>query len=199
MMQKIKKTVSILLSVIMVFSLFTIVPFSAYAADNYNAATQADVQAVFNDGGTVKLGADITTTGTLTVASGKTVTLDLNGCGIIGTGKYSVITVQNGANLTITDSNPDAVHGYRIPNPATNGAGLATVHSVKQEGDTDFTGGFITGGQGTDGNNGNVYGYAPLVLGAATPGLNFNYKDVLQNSEKQIFNNTTFSSASHSP
>ncbi len=99
----------------------------------------------WSNGTTLTLLADVTMTGTIYVTSGSK-TLDLNGHGIDANhGCFEVIEV-NRANLTIVDSNPDAVHGYKIEEPLdSNGAGLATVHSTKQSGDIEFRGGYITG------------------------------------------------------
>ena len=115
----------------------------ATAVTNWNSAA---------NGATLTLLADVTTESTIEVSGTKI--LDLNGYELKKTGSGGVINV-NGANLTLNDSNPDTVHGYTISNP-NNGAGLATVHSEKQDGDTEFTGGYITGGIATDGGGGGV-------------------------------------------
>ena len=101
--------------------------------------------------GNYRLDSDIQTEGAIVVNSG-TVNFDLNGHGIIASGGFNVFYIIGNGNLSITDSNPSTVHGYTISNPSnTNGAGLATVHSTKQNGDTEFKGGFITGGKKTSG------------------------------------------------
>ena len=101
--------------------------------------------------GNYRLESDIQTGGAIVVNSG-TVNFDLNGHGIIASGGFNVFYIIGNGNLSITDSNPSTVHGYTISNPSnTNGAGPATVHSTKLDGDTEFKGGFITGGKKTSG------------------------------------------------
>ena len=113
-----------------------------------NYATFSDAVSAWNaaeGNATLKLLSDVTTTSSVNVKSTKT--LDLNGHGIIGGGFTVIVVEDNNGDLTITDSNPNAVHGYVISAPLNdNGAGLATVHSTKQDGDTEFKGGYITGG-----------------------------------------------------
>ncbi|MBQ6399054.1 MAG: LPXTG cell wall anchor domain-containing protein [Clostridia bacterium] len=108
-------------------------------------------------GDTVKLLRDVNTSASISITA-KTITLDLNGFGIVANAtvenRFSVITISPGGHLTITDSRKDEQHYYTVDNSDTNGAGLATVC------DTDtydryngtkgtFKGGYITGGTGT--------------------------------------------------
>lgn len=95
----------------------------------------------------VKLTSDIIITETLTIK--RAVTLDLNGFML----KYenseqngSVIKVESGGVLTITDSSPTEVHKF-----SDDGKGL-WVHS-ETNGDKSVTGGIITGGTGSQDQN----------------------------------------------
>ena len=72
-MKKIKKPVSILLSLIMVFSLFTIVPFSASAAVGDVLSESEYLTFTAEEAGA---------TVTLKVASGSNLQYDLNGAGL---------------------------------------------------------------------------------------------------------------------
>ena len=78
----------------------------------------SELQNLLNDGGTVTLEKDYTITSSLQVDK-KTVTLDLNGHVIKKNSNGSVIKVINGANLTLQDSSPKAVHtGEYVSLPA---------------------------------------------------------------------------------
>ena len=110
MIQKIKKPVSILLTVLMVFSVFAVVPFTASAAvgefvpeDEYLTFTAEEA------GSTV----------TLNVASGNNLQYDLNGTGLTGYTAGTTITLANagdsvrfrGNNTTFNDSNHVSIGG----------------------------------------------------------------------------------------
>ena len=109
-MQKLKKPLSIILSVIMILSLFTVVPFSAGAQVSVSAWSQ--IQSEFNQGNSVQLDADITAAAAdsfLDVKSNTDVTLDLNGHElsrgeISDTSSGYVIRIEQGGKLTVTDS-----------------------------------------------------------------------------------------------
>ena len=87
---------------------------------------------------TVKLMADITINTTLTIS--RTVTLDLNGNVLKMTGSGSVIKVESGGNLTITDS-----HTTTQRNFTPDGDGLWVLDA---SGSKIVNGGIITGGTG---------------------------------------------------
>ena len=87
---------------------------------------------------TVRLAGDISISSSLTV--NRTVTLDLNDHVLRMTGSGSVITVKDGGNLTLTDSNTTAVHKFT---PDTNGLWVSD-----ENGSKTVTGGVITGGTG---------------------------------------------------
>ena len=95
---------------------------------------------------TVKLAGDIIISSSLTVR--RTVTLDLNGHVL----KYesanegSVIVVEGGGNLTLTDSNDEKVHRF---NKSVMPWALAA-DDATGENFVDVSGGVITGGTGTD-------------------------------------------------
>lgn len=95
---------------------------------------------------TVKLAGDISISSSLTVR--RTVTLDLNGHVL----KYesanegSVIVVEGGGNLTLTDSNDEKVHRF---NKSVMPWALAA-DDATGENFVDVSGGVITGGTGTD-------------------------------------------------
>ena len=84
---------------------------------------------------------DVTVSQTITVSG--TVTLDLNGHVLQYKNdrtKGSVIVVEDGGSLTITDSNPNATHKF-----TPNGDGLWV---LDENGSETVTGGVITGGTG---------------------------------------------------
>lgn len=79
-------------------------------------------------GGVITLTGNVTLTETFTVAAGETLTIDLNGHSISGTDTdalYSLIHVENGANLTIKDS-------------STNGTGKITYAAGADDMDSDY-------------------------------------------------------------
>ena len=108
-------------------------------ADELTAAVDSAVD-------TVKLTGDISISNSLTV--NRTVTLDLNGHVL----KYesanegSVIVVEGGGNLTLTDSNDEKVHRF---NKSVMPWALAA-DDATGENFVDVSGGVITGGTGTD-------------------------------------------------
>lgn len=86
------------------------------------------------------------------VVTGK-VTLDLNGYALKLEGSGSVIRVENGATLTLVDSNPNAVHKFDKSNALWKLADETTA----EENIIEVKGGAITGGTGT-GEAGNTCG-----------------------------------------
>lgn len=138
-----KQLVSILFALCMVLCL---VPLAAFAegetekvqevtnqTDLFNAVADTSVT-------TVKLVSDIDIDATLTVT--RTVTLDLNDHVLRMTGSGSVITVKDGGNLTLTDSNTNPKQHKFTPN--TNGLWVLDDAS----GTETVNGGVITGGTG---------------------------------------------------
>ena len=124
-----------------------------------NLASPASVAGLFDVESTtdpagykIKLQTDFTagsTDTTLTVNGNKT--LDLNGHVINANGKsFSVITINNGATLTLQDSNPSATHTFKENNTGLWGTG----DGFTGDSHTVF-GGVITGGNSNYG--GGVY------------------------------------------
>ena len=108
-------------------------------------ATLPDLQAKIDaaaDNATITLDSDTTITETL-VITGKTLTLDLNGCTLRMTGNRSVLCVYNGATLTITDSST-AKSGTITGGNAGDGGGVY-IGDNSSEGHLVMTGGTITG------------------------------------------------------
>ena len=139
-----KQLVSILFALCMVLCLVPLAAFAEGETENVRAVTdQTTLFAAVADPTvtTVKLTADIDIDATLTVS--RTVTLNLNGKVLQMTGNGSVITIKDGGNLTLTDSNTTAEHKFK---PDTNGLWVLDEAS----GTEAVTGGVITGGTGTD-------------------------------------------------
>ncbi|MBO5929326.1 MAG: hypothetical protein J6Q42_04835, partial [Clostridia bacterium] len=110
--------------------------------------------ALSSDGATYKLLRNVQLINDLTVPANASVTLDLNGFVLKGTGKGSVITVNK--DLTLIDSNSTAVHKYT---KADNG--LYTWDEAN--GTIELAGGVITGGYG-DSNGGGVNNKATFTM-----------------------------------
>ena len=114
---------------------------SASAANGTKLETSHGGQTLSS--GEYYLDGDVTISQTITVSG--TVTLDLNGHVLQYKNdrtKGSVIVVEDGGSLTITDSNPNATHKF-----TPNGDGLWV---LDENGSEAVAGGVITGGTGTD-------------------------------------------------
>ena len=138
-----KQLVSILFALCMVLCLVPLAAFAEGETENVQEVTDQTtlVAAMAKDSvTTVKLVSDIDIDATLTVT--RTVTLDLNDHVLRMTGSGSVITVKDGGNLTLTDSNTTAEHKF-----TPNGDGLWV---SDENGSKTVSGGVITGGTGTD-------------------------------------------------
>ena len=108
-------------------------------------ATLPDLQAKIDaaaDNATITLDSDTAITETL-VITGKTLTLDLNGCTLRMTGNTSVFYVYNNATLTIQDSSA-AKSGTITGGNATDGGGVY-IGGTSSKGHLVMTGGTITG------------------------------------------------------
>lgn len=99
---------------------------------------------------TVRLGANITITTEDSLTVSRTVTLDLNGCVLEKAGSGSVIRVNSGGSLTLTDSATTAAHKFM---PDANGVWELD----ETNGTKTVNGGVIAGGTGTNGCGGGVY------------------------------------------
>ena len=131
-----KKAVSILLSVIMIFSPLTVL--DSFAEDNFVAVVKYGSSAKwYNDfseainqqnnwfpGSTLQLLADVEVTSSIELVSGAR-TLDLNGHGIRAAGdeSFSVININWVGDLTLIDSDSTLPHRYTL-----DSSSLATVN-----------------------------------------------------------------------
>lgn len=140
-----------LLSVILALSLCLTLPLGMAAAEETGTvkevtSSQELTEALEGTAETVRLGANIEISESLTVR--RTVTLDLNGCVLKMTNNGgSVIKVDSGGNLKLTDSDTTAAHKFT---PDANGLWALD----ETAGTKTVTGGVITGGTGTNGPNG---------------------------------------------
>ena len=100
-----------------------------------------------DSGATLTLLSDVTTNSTINVI-GKTMTLDLNGYGILSNGSNRVIRVNSGAKLTINDSTPTKVHYITLKDyHATAVSNTGTQSITNGTGIVEVSGGYIAGGQ----------------------------------------------------
>ena len=153
-MQKLRKSVSILLCVSMILGMLAAVPFEVGAEE---VSTWSAIQSAINSASsvTIVLSRDVTaasTDGCITVADGKTVKLDLNGYTLSRDLKASnesghVIKINGGGTLKIRDS---AGNGCVTGGYAVNGGGILN------EGTLYFEGGEITENLASD-KGGAVY------------------------------------------
>ena len=147
-----------LLSVILALSLCLTLPLGMAAAEETGTvkevtSSQELTEALEGTAETVRLGANIEISESLTVR--RTVTLDLNGCVLKMTNNGgSVIKVDSGGNLKLTDSDTTAAHKFT---PDENGLGALD----ETNGTKTVKGGVITGGTGShsgiDAYGGGVY------------------------------------------
>ena len=136
-----------LLSVILALSLCLTLPLGMAAAEE-PAGTATEVKTsealttALADSAveTVRLGTNIEISASLAVS--RTVTLDLNGCVLEKSGSGSVIKVESGGKLTLTDSNTGKQTHYFTKD--SNGLWILT----DTETENFVTGGVITGGKG---------------------------------------------------
>ncbi len=120
-------------------------------------ATLPDLQAKIDaaaDNATITLDSDTTITETL-VITGKTLTLDLNGCVLRMRGTGSVLEVSDRATLTIQDSSA-AKSGTITGGNAGDGGGVY-IGDNSSEGHLVMTGGTITGCATNHGRGGGVF------------------------------------------
>ena len=153
------------------------------AQDGQEAADYEALQAALNAGGTVALSQDVVLpegSASLTVPSGVTATLDLNGKSLI---KKQNMPDENGTiivnegTLTITDS----AGGGQI----TGGNAWINAGGIKNSGELTFAGGTLTGNH-TNGDGGGIYNTGSLTItGGAIDG---NYA---QGSGGAIYNTGT--------
>ena len=128
---RIKHTVSVVLSLVLVLCALFAVPNSvktAYAEDVVSVSDEATLFKAVENGGTIMIAKNIRTSKCLKIPTGKTVVLDLNGkilnrglteCQDIG----SVIRVEPGAELTVRDASKRN-HGTITGGASWNGGGI---------------------------------------------------------------------------
>ena len=127
---------------------------SADVTTNY--ATFAAALAAWENNSTLKLLADATISSPIEITT--TRTLDLNGYGITMTGTDCIFLVQVGGDLTMIDSSP--TRSTRTFNVSNHLATLA------DGGAYSFQGGYLTGGWGSNAEDGSRRGGAVLLKGA---------------------------------
>ena len=150
-MKTMKKSLSVLLSLLMALSVFSGLTITASAADPIDWTTSNSLPA---DPGSYVLQTDVTLSSTW-YPVGET-TLDLNGHGIrFNSSGSPIIRVQSGKTLTICDSDPTGTTHYFD----VDSYGLA-INVNDTSGTNSFTGGYIT-----NGNFSNDRGGALSVLG----------------------------------
>ena len=131
-----KRLASTLLALALCLSLLPTAALAEEGETVKNVTTANELTAAVEQGGTVTLGDNITLNNTITITNGKTVTLDLNGKTLTGNGTTPAIKVEQGGNLTITDS----ASGGTIANVTTTGGGCVY---VKEHGSLTMNGGTI--------------------------------------------------------
>ena len=144
-----KRLLSILLIGCMLLALLPAAVFAEDAPAATPVTTEAELTAALANSALpeIKLTADINISATLTIR--RTVALDLNGHVLKMTGSGSVFLIESGkndayvGNLTLKDSNPEAVHKF-----TPNDAGLWVLNET--DGTQTVTGGVITGGTGME-------------------------------------------------
>ena len=141
-MRTLKKSVSILLSVIIIFGIFAIVPFEA-GAQSVVITTWAELVSAVRSGNAVVLGADITGTASdsfLDITDGSEIVIDLNGYtlsrGTIGKDDPGyVIRIGANAALTVADSSEND-SGKISGGSSENGGAFINMGTLNIEGGT---------------------------------------------------------------
>ncbi len=199
-MKKIRQSVSILLTMIMVLSVFTVSPFSVFADDN-TVTDETTLIAKINAGESVKLGAPIILESMLNIPSGKEVTIDLNGYKLDrnlseAVRGGSVIYVSEYSKLTVADSSGNN-SGLITGGYADDGGG------VYVDGTFVMTGGTISGNNALSNGGGILFlnGSANITSGIIENntaknggGIYNNKQSTLEIGEAIIRNNTAESS-----
>ena len=117
-------------------------------------------------GDTIRLLTDVKT-GRILSTSGRNITLDLNGCGILMTGIGGVIKVEQGSTkLTLKNSKPDTTHYITLD---SDGRGTAVSDKKPASGEyVEVTGGYITGGSNTGDGGGVVVDGGAFAMNGGT-------------------------------
>ena len=131
----------------------SLLPTMAFAETPKDVTTWSALQDAINaatEPTTIQLTDDLTAPeqggAPINIPEGKDITIDLNGKVLnANDGAFSVITVDKGGKLTLTDSAPTAEHYFTVGND-----GLWTLTDTMTETTKTVTGGVITGGTGMD-------------------------------------------------
>lgn len=130
-----RRFLSLMLALCMVLATLPVTP--AMAATATTVSSETDLITAVANGGTVKLGGDITLTDILNVTND--VTLDLNDKTLTGAGE-TAIAVKSGGNLTITGSATGSIIG------STGGTGGTAI--TVDGGSLNVSSGNVIGGKG---------------------------------------------------
>ena len=120
-----KRLTSTLLALALCLSLLPTAALAEEGETPTGIKTEQDLINAVTQDGTVTLGDNIILTNTLTITNGKTVTLDLNGKTLASNSDNYAIEINDGGNLTITDS--DSSNGGTIANVTATGGGCVYV------------------------------------------------------------------------
>ncbi|MBR2594018.1 MAG: InlB B-repeat-containing protein, partial [Firmicutes bacterium] len=141
-----KRLLSIILSLVLVVGMFPAMALTASAA----SGTPIPASGGSLSTGSYYLSGNVNLTKDLTIAKGSTVTIDLNGYTLKGTGSAAVIFV-NGGTLTINDTSSSKA-GKITGGSSSTGGGV----SVRSGGSLTMNGGTITGNK-TDNTGAGIY------------------------------------------
>ena len=165
-MNKVCKTIlPFLFSLLVVTGSMPAFVFNAFAASTVSAKTEEALNKAVKAGGTVKLTKDIALTDTVVVPPDVSVILDLNGK-ILDRGladckeNGSVIRVESGATLSVTDSSENNI-GTITGGASVNGGGICNYGTLI------FEGGTVEGNKAlsdTDGRGGGIYNTGSLTM-----------------------------------
>ncbi|MCD8309266.1 MAG: hypothetical protein LUD19_05355, partial [Clostridia bacterium] len=129
---------------------------SAEDSTTITTVSSANDLSSLSDGGYYQLSADVTVTSSVTISSGYTVTLDLNG-NTLSASTVNTVTVSSGGSLTVVDSasggtisNTDTTSTYYVINNAgslTIDSGIisGSYRSINTTGTLEINGGTISG------------------------------------------------------
>ena len=139
-----KRLTSTLLALALCLSLLPIAALAEEGETVKNITTADELTAAVEQGGTVTLGDNITLSDTLTITKGETVTLDLNGNTLASNSDNYAIEINDGGNLTITDSTSGGMIAENTILEANSGSvfhmtGNAVNNGTIITGDTKFT------------------------------------------------------------
>lgn len=139
-----KRLTSTLLALALCLSLLPTAALAEEGETVKNITTADELTAAVEQGGTVTLGDNITLSDTLTITKGETVTLDLNGNTLASNSDNYAIEINDGGNLTITDSTSGGMIAENTILEANSGSvfhmtGNAVNNGTIITGDTKFT------------------------------------------------------------